>query len=164
MGVPALVEDAEDDIVSGYHLTLLRPFLERVSGGDLFRAPQSRVVAYQFCVGANCVTRYGFSPSAIKSVWLPFTALTEQAAVVSFLDRATADINLAIESAQRETALLRKYRTRLVADVVTGKLDVREAAARLPDGVAEHNALDEAYTLFHLGRSRRRPRHRHRGI
>lgn len=29
--------------------------------------------------------------------------------------------------------LLREYRTRLIADVVTGKLDVREAAASLPD-------------------------------
>ena len=28
---------------------------------------------------------------------------------------------------------MREYRTRLVADVVTGKLDVREAAARLPE-------------------------------
>jgi type I restriction enzyme S subunit len=33
----------------------------------------------------------------------------------------------------REIELLREYRTRLVADVVTGKLDVREAAARLTD-------------------------------
>ena len=36
---------------------------------------------------------------------------------------------------QREIDLLREYRTRLIADVVTGKLDVREAAARLPDEV-----------------------------
>ncbi len=30
--------------------------------------------------------------------------------------------------------LLNEYRTRLIADVVTGKLDVREAAAQLPEG------------------------------
>ena len=35
--------------------------------------------------------------------------------------------------ARREIGLLREYRTRLIADVVTGKLDVREAAAKLPD-------------------------------
>ena len=28
---------------------------------------------------------------------------------------------------------MQEYRTRLIADVVTGKLDVREAAAQLPD-------------------------------
>ncbi len=37
-----------------------------------------------------------------------------------------------------------EYRTRLIADVVTGKLDVREAAARLPEEIAvEVESLDE---------------------
>ena len=45
-------------------------------------------------------------------------------------------------------ALLREYRTRLIADVVTGKLDVREAAARLPDEVEELEPLDEADALI----------------
>jgi type I restriction enzyme S subunit len=34
---------------------------------------------------------------------------------------------------EREITLLREYRTRLTADVVTGKLDVRAAAAQLPE-------------------------------
>ena len=49
----------------------------------------------------------------------------------------------------REVALLHEYRTRLIADVVTGKLDVREAAAELPEedvpGDAEESA--EEYTI-----------------
>ena len=35
--------------------------------------------------------------------------------------------------ARRQIELVEEYRTRLIADVVTGKLDVREAAAELPD-------------------------------
>jgi len=42
-------------------------------------------------------------------------------------------MNVVISRLEREIELLREYRTRLVADVVTGKLDVREAAARLPE-------------------------------
>lgn len=42
-----------------------------------------------------------------------------------------------------EISLLREYRTRLIADVVTGKLDVREAAARLPEESVEPEPLDE---------------------
>ena len=133
IGVPALVEDTQDDIVSGYHLALLRPFPERVDGGYLFRALQSPAVAYQFHVEANGVTRYGLSHSAIRSVWLPLPPLSEQAAIVSFLDRTTAALDAATTSAQRETSLLREYHTRLIADVVTGKLDVREAVAGLPE-------------------------------
>lgn len=45
--------------------------------------------------------------------------------------------------AEREISLLREYRTRLVSDVVTGKLDVREAAAKLPDEVDEGETEDE---------------------
>jgi type I restriction enzyme S subunit len=45
---------------------------------------------------------------------------------------------------EREIELLREYRTRLVADVVTGKLDVREAAARLPDDASLEAVEDNA--------------------
>ena len=51
------------------------------------------------------------------------------------------------EAAQREIALLREYRTRLIAEVVTGKLDVREAASRLPDEVEEPELHDETDAL-----------------
>ena len=56
-------------------------------------------------------------------------------------------VRLATEAAQREINLLREYRTRLIADVVTGKLDVREAASRLPDEVEEPELLDETDAL-----------------
>lgn len=59
--------------------------------------------------------------------------LSEQTTIVDYVDRATADIDTAITSATREIDLLTEYRTRLTADVVTGKLDVREAAAALPE-------------------------------
>ena len=64
------------------------------------------------------------------------------------IEVATHDLNDAISAARREIDLLREYRTRLIADVVTGKLDVREAAARLPDEVEELEPLDEADALI----------------
>jgi hypothetical protein len=39
--------------------------------------------------------------------------------------------------ARHEIAYLREFRTRLIADVVTGKLDVREAASHLPEAVGD---------------------------
>jgi type I restriction enzyme S subunit len=39
--------------------------------------------------------------------------------------------------------LLREFRKCLIADVVTGKLDVREAAARLPDEVDKPEPVEE---------------------
>ena len=58
----------------------------------------------------------------------PFPSLAEQAALVEHLDEETAHIDLAISHARRQIDLMNEYRTRLIADVVTGQLDVREAA------------------------------------
>lgn len=57
----------------------------------------------------------------------------EQRAILAAVAAETQPVNAAIARLEAEIRLLREYRTRLVADVVTGKLDVREAAARLPD-------------------------------
>ena len=52
---------------------------------------------------------------------------------MAFAQDATSKVNATIERLEREIELLREYRARLVADVVTGRLDVIEAAAQLPD-------------------------------
>ena len=66
--------------------------------------------------------------------------LPEQTTIAEYLNQATADISAAIDRAEREVELLKEYCTRLIADVVTGKLDVRKAAAELPvTPLAEEN-------------------------
>jgi type I restriction enzyme S subunit len=62
---------------------------------------------------------------------LPLPSLSEQSAIVYYLDSAMVDLDRAIDAAHREIDLLREYRTRLIADVVTGKLDVR--GVKVPD-------------------------------
>ena len=70
IGVPALVTETADDLLSGYHLALLRPFKD-ILGSYLARALQSKAVAYQFHVRANGVTRYGLTHTGIQSVQFP---------------------------------------------------------------------------------------------
>ena len=71
----------------------------------------------------------------------------EQTAIVEYLERATAATNGGIERARRQIELVQEYRTRLIADVVTGKLDVREAAAQLPDEADDQDQIDESGPL-----------------
>lgn len=59
----------------------------------------------------------------------------------------TAPLGIAIAKATREIDFLREFRTRLIADVVTGKLDVREAAASLPVETEEPEAPKETDSL-----------------
>ena len=69
----------------------------------------------------------------------------EQRLVVRQIEASTAGLNAATNRANRQIDLLREYRTRLIADVVTGKVDVREASASLPevDPRAADDELDE---------------------
>jgi type I restriction enzyme S subunit len=76
-----------------------------------------------------------------------FPPIDEQQSIADSLDAELEGVKQVIDRLKREILLLREYRTRLVADVVTGKLDVREAAASLPDEVApstEAEPADEA--------------------
>jgi type I restriction enzyme S subunit len=69
---------------------------------------------------------------------------SEQEAIVAFIRSETIELNNASSRLEREIELMREYRTRLVADVVTGKLDVRKAAARLPDEALLDTVEDDA--------------------
>jgi len=62
---------------------------------------------------------------------LPLPPFEEQRTIAATIRKQTANVDMAIESVLQEIALLREYRTRLISDVVTGKLDVRDEAATL---------------------------------
>ena len=124
IAVPALVTDSADDLISGYHLALLRP-IRRTSGPYLFRTLQTKAVAYQFHIEAKGVTRYGLTHNSINSVPIPFPPLDEQTAIADHIDIVTTGIGAAMDRACRQIELMEEYRTRLIADVVTGKIDIR---------------------------------------
>ena len=79
----------------------------------------------------------------------PIPPFSEQTNIVEYLDKVTNDIDTAIARTGRQIELLNVYRTRLVSDVVTGKLDVREAAAKLPnetesmDDIADYGSIND---------------------
>lgn len=83
---------------------------------------------------------YGVRPGQWRLMFPDFCRLHmsvppihEQERIVAHVEVATADLERLITRTEREIALMQEYRTRLTADIVTGKLDVREAAAKLPD-------------------------------
>jgi len=65
--------------------------------------------------------------------WISGYPLETARSHCSQIEEATASLNKGITRTEREIALMQEFRTRLTADVVTGKLDVREAAAKLPE-------------------------------
>ena len=68
-----------------------------------------------------------------RALDIPVAPCNEQAAIAIFLSRTKARIDEVVSNIGSQIDVLREFRTRLIADVVTGKLDVREAAAELTD-------------------------------
>ena len=71
----------------------------------------------------------------------------EQASIVRYLDRETAKTDAVIARTHRQVELVEEYRTKLIADVVTGKLDVRAVAAQLPDDGDDQDPIEEGGLL-----------------
>ena len=125
IGVPAVVTEPIEDVISGYHLALLRPYSDVLIGGYLLRALQSKGLAHQFHVEAKGVTRYGLSHAAIKSVWLVVPPLPEQTAIVRFLDHVDRRIQRFIRAKQKLIALLEEQKQAVIHQAVIGQIDVR---------------------------------------
>lgn len=80
-----------------------------------------RLTAYSVGIAYPAIaeTRLGSFPVAIP------TSGVEQLNLVEYIKTETRSIDEAIRRSQRGINLIQEYRTRLIADVVTGKLDVR---------------------------------------
>ncbi|NCD35143.1 MAG: restriction endonuclease subunit S [Spartobacteria bacterium] len=77
------------------------------------------------------------STNDIGQIHMPIPSLSEQQTIVAHIEKETAIIDRTITRAEREIELIEEYRTRLVSDVVTGKVDVRSVEIPNFEPVAE---------------------------
>lgn len=89
-----------------------------------------------------------FGPTHLNRMVICLPSIEEQTRIVEFVNEFITPTAAVIEQSKREIELLREYRTRLIADVVTGKVDVREAAANLPDDHEDDESADEGTDLI----------------
>ena len=124
---------------------------QRVYRFSDFRSILGKFFFHYFRATLRNEVMQGTAKSTVESLRLPMLqnlpialpSLSEQGAIVEWVDKTTANIDAAIDRARRQIELMQEYRTRLIADVVTGKLDVREAAALLPDESDDELSMDE---------------------
>jgi type I restriction enzyme S subunit len=100
-------------------------------------------VHYQFTststTGLGNLTR-----DTLANLPMPMPVRSEQEKILNSVDLELKPLNTAIARTEREIALMQEYRTRLTADLVTGKLDVRVAATQLPDEPPLKTTPDDA--------------------
>ena len=126
IGVPCYIPQQFDNVVCGYHLSIISPIDLNLSGGYLFRLFQSDLFNGQFRVSARGITRYGLSKFTIENVFVSLPPLPEQQQIVTYLDQKTQEIDTSIDTEEKKIEHLKEYRQSLISNVVTGKIDVRE--------------------------------------
>ena len=111
-------------------------FHQRVYKFSNFRDVLGKFFFHYFKITLKNEVLQGTAKSTVDSLRLPMLQnfpvtippTPEQSAIVQHLEKVNTGIDAAIDHTRRQIQLMEEYRTRLIADVVTGKLDVREAA------------------------------------
>src|SRR5690606_35488076 len=79
----------------------------------------------QFEVRSNGVTRVGLGVYDLKNAKIPVPPINEQTKIVEYRSKETSTIYTTISKIEKELVLTEEYKTALIAEAVTGKIDVR---------------------------------------
>ena len=117
--------------VCGGDVIVFRPTID-VDAEFIGWSTDCREAASQKARMGRGITVMHIYSNSLKYLAVPLPPLPEQRSIALFVGDADRRIRRHISATRRQIVLVEEYRTRLIADVVTGKLDVREAAADLP--------------------------------
>jgi type I restriction enzyme S subunit len=84
-----------------------------------------------------------FGPSHLRRMWIALPSREEQDQIVGQVEKWTGDHSLLILKLSRQLGLLHQYRAEMLSRVVSGKLDVGEAAKNLPEDPDAADAVFE---------------------
>ena len=124
------------------HVCIVRPRRDRVES-DFLSAflsipPLQREIRFE----QNGASREGLTLDSIRSFRIALPPRGEQRSIVRTIRESTKSISAMSASARNQISLLEEYRTRLLSEVVTGKLDVRGIASTLPEIEADYAQTD----------------------
>ena len=143
LGNYAVVRNGDTPAQLNQRIARFQPSIDRIISEFLVGSLQTSVFYEQVLSHTTGTAQFNVSTNDIGNVALALPPVDEQQQIVCHISTATAKIDTALDRARRQIELLQEYRTRLIADVVTGKLDVREAAISLRDEIAERELRDE---------------------
>jgi len=132
LGRCAIVANSEEGWICGTGSLLLR--CKVLANPEFFQMVfSSKGIADMLSLSSIGSTMANLNESVVARQRIPLPPLEEQETIVLFVRDERNKVTTTIFRLEREITLLREYRTRLIADVVTGKLDVREVAKGLPE-------------------------------
>ncbi|MGE5597929.1 MAG: restriction endonuclease subunit S, partial [Bacteroidota bacterium] len=128
------------------HLAYITPRPELVSADYLRLVLHGAYNQLRFISDSSGSTKGALTCADLRHFRVAIPPISEQRIILNAVESEIQVINKAIDHIRREITLLQEYKTQITADVVTGKLDVREAAARLPEEAEEPEPLEDVDT------------------
>jgi type I restriction enzyme, S subunit len=128
LGRCALVRKEEAGWLIGTGSIRTRLIPSAVDPNYLIAALQGQWVSDYLSLMSVGATMQSLNTGILSRLPLPLPPKEEQEQIPIFIERESHRVDEAIDNATREIDLIREYRTRLIADVVTGKVDVRHLA------------------------------------
>jgi type I restriction enzyme S subunit len=126
---------------AGY-LIRARPLASLVLPEYLYAFTQSQAFFAWKELTFNTATIQNIGADKYANLAIPLPPIDQQGPILQAIKTEQAPLLVGVRQIEREIALIQEFRTRLVADVVTGKLDVRAVGATLPD-VTEIEPIDD---------------------
>lgn len=116
--------DQDDTIFAGYHSIIAHPAGSTNNKylAYLFKSPTWRC---QIRKKVNGVKVYSITQAMLKDAFILIPPATEQEEIVRHLDEVYAKIDAIIKKMEEKIENLQDLKIRLIADTVTGKIDVR---------------------------------------
>lgn len=124
-GKSALVE-CNDEFGIWSPLAIIRANDRHISNLFLFQFMQSDTFRLQVETAWTFGTQPNIGMGSLENLWVTVPLIDEQKQIVEYLEIKTSEIDTIISKTEKEIDLLNEYKTALISEVVTGKVDVRE--------------------------------------
>jgi type I restriction enzyme S subunit len=119
IAISSLVAEDLPGVLCGYHLAMIRPRFQSVSGPFLAWLHASKSFLAQYEAKAVGVTRFGLSQYAFRSARIPLPPPDEQQRIAAYLDANCAAIDAAVAAKRRQLETLDALRKETITSAVT---------------------------------------------
>jgi type I restriction enzyme S subunit len=126
MGRCALVTEQENGWICGTGSLRMQPKRQKNNSEFLIMVLSAKGVAEYLSLMSVGSTMENLNTGILQRLPLSIPPVDEQQQIVEYIHKVNLQTNQAIAKTEKEIELIQEYRTTLISDAVTGKIDVRE--------------------------------------
>jgi type I restriction enzyme S subunit len=131
------VEKVEEPLLQNYRVGNFFPANDKISKDYLFWVLSSEMILSQIFYEQRETGQPNIGKENFNSFIIPLPPKEEQPTIVKHIQEETQKIDDTVFKIEQEIRLMQEYRTALISEVVTGKIDVRQLAVNKPKKESE---------------------------